>query len=251
MFLRITFLQARAIPELIVGADRRIDTRDRNREPSQPFPHPTPRMMLTLTNNQPFLMGISPGPLEGPETLTDAALVALARNGLQTARDAAFDELVRRYAPRLHAVASRIVGREEAFDVVQDGFLNAYRAIGNFREEAQFSTWVHRIVLNCAYASLRRNPNALGDLEIPLEVISDQVTPLEVAENRDLRSALERALQQIKPEFRETFTLVEFGGLDYAAVAEVLEVQVGTIKSRMSRAREALRTILEAEGFKP
>ena len=208
-------------------------------------------MTLTLTNNQPFLMGISPGPLEGPETLTDAALVALARNGLQAARDAAFDELVRRYAPRLHAVASRIVGREEAFDVVQDGFLNAYRAIGNFREEAQFSTWLHRIVLNCAYASLRRNPNARNDLEIPVEVISDQVTPLEVAENRDLRSALERALRQIKPEFRETFTLVEFGGLDYAAVAEVLEVQVGTIKSRMSRAREALRTILEAEGFKP
>ena len=208
-------------------------------------------MMLTVINNQPFLMGVSPGPLEGPETLTDAALVALARNGLQTARDTAFDELVRRYAPRLHAVASRIVGREEAFDVVQDGFLNAYRAIGNFREEAQFSTWLHRIVLNCAYASLRRNPNARNDLEIPVEVISDQVTPLEVAENRDLRSALERALQQIKPEFRETFTLVEFGGLDYAAVAEVLEVQVGTIKSRMSRAREALRTILEAEGFKP
>jgi RNA polymerase sigma-70 factor, ECF subfamily len=225
------------------------------REPSQAFLHPTPRMTLTLANNQPFLMGISPGPLEQLGTLDDAALVTIARTGLQTAnnseRDAAFDELVRRYAPRLHAVASRIVGREEAFDVVQDGFLNAYRAIGNFREEAQFSTWVHRIVLNCAYASLRRNPNARNDLEIPLEVISDQVTPLEVAENRDLRGALERALQQIKPEFRETFTLVEFGGLDYAGVAEVLEVQVGTIKSRMSRAREALRGILEAEGFRP
>ena len=209
-------------------------------------------MTLTLTNNQPFLMGVSPGPLEGPETLSDAALVTLARSAkAPSERDTAFDELVRRYAPRLHAVASRIVGREEAFDVVQDGFLNAYRAIGNFREEAQFSTWVHRIVLNCAYASLRRNPNARNDLEVPLEVMSDQVTPLEVAENRDLRSALERALQQIKPEFRETFTLVEFGGLDYAGVAEVLEVQVGTIKSRMSRAREALRAILEAEGFKP
>ena len=208
-------------------------------------------MTFTLTQDQPFRMGIGPETLEGPETLPDAALVTLARNGTQTARDAAFDELVRRYAPRLHAVASRIVGREEAFDVVQDGFLNAYRAIGNFRQEAQFSTWVHRIVLNCAYASLRRNPNARNDLEVPLEIISDQVTPLEVAENRDLRGALERALQRIKPEFRETFTLVEFGGLDYAAVAEVLEVQVGTIKSRMSRAREALRSILEAEGFKP
>jgi RNA polymerase sigma-70 factor, ECF subfamily len=222
------------------------------REPSQAFSHLTPRMTLILTNNQPFRMGISPGPLEQPEKLDDAALVALARSAKSPSeRDAAFDELVRRYAPRLHAVASRIVGREEAFDVVQDGFLNAYRAMGHFREEAQFSTWVHRIVLNCAYASLRRNPNARNDLEVPVEVISDQVTPLEVAENRDLRSALERALQQIKPEFRETFTLVEFGGLDYAGVAEVLEVQVGTVKSRMSRAREALRGILEAEGFRP
>ncbi len=186
------------------------------------------------------------------ESLEDIALVSIARSDRDASRrDGAFDELVRRHAPRLHAVASRIVGREEAHDVVQDAFVSAYRAIGSFRDQAQFTTWMHRITLNCCYARLRKNPNAASDLSMPAEVSDDRPSPVETAERRDLRAALERALQNIKPEFRETFALVEFGDLDYAEVADVLNVEVGTIKSRMSRARGALREILEAEGYRP
>jgi RNA polymerase sigma-70 factor, ECF subfamily len=186
------------------------------------------------------------------ELLEDIALVGMARSDRDAnRRDGAFDELVRRHAPRLHAVASRIVGREEAHDVVQDAFVSAYRAIGSFRDQAQFTTWMHRITLNCCYARLRKNPNAASDLEMPSEIGDDRPSPVEIAERRDLRGALERALKKIKPEFRETFALVEFGDLDYAEVAEVLSVEVGTVKSRMSRARGALREILEAEGYRP
>jgi RNA polymerase sigma-70 factor, ECF subfamily len=177
----------------------------------------------------------------------DAQLVAMARRG----QDDAFDELVRRHSPRVHAVASRIVGREEAYDVVQDAFISAYRAIGSFREQAQFTTWLHRIALNCCYARLRKNPDGAHDIETPVAVSDSRATPLEVAERQDLRSALEKALGQIKAEFRETFALVEFGQLDYAHVAEVLGIEVGTVKSRMNRARAALRTILEAQGYRP
>jgi RNA polymerase sigma-70 factor (ECF subfamily) len=186
------------------------------------------------------------------EMLEDATLVSVARTDRDTARrDAAFDELVKRHAPRLHAVASRIVGREEAYDVVQDAFVSAYRALGSFRDQAQFTTWMHRITLNCCYARLRKYPDAANDLEMPTDPSDDRPSPIEVAERRDLREALEGALSRIKAEFRETFVLVEFGDLDYAEVADVLGVQVGTIKSRMSRAREALREILEAQGYRP
>ena len=179
--------------------------------------------------------------------LEDNSLVALARRG----QDEAFDELVRRHSPRIHAVSSRIVGREEAYDVVQDAFLAAYRAINTFRQEAQFSTWLHRIALNCCYARTRKHPDLSNDIETPLETTDQNDSPLEIAERRDLRTALEKALAKLKPDFRETFVLVEFGNLDYAAVADVLNIEIGTVKSRMNRARSSLREILEGWGYAP
>jgi RNA polymerase sigma-70 factor, ECF subfamily len=184
--------------------------------------------------------------------LDDQSLVMVAQGDGQQ-RDAAFDELVRRHAPRLHAVAARLVGREEAYDIVQEAFLNAYRALASFRNDALFSTWMHRIVLNCCYATLRRHPESNNDLELTLEPAEerDHYDLQHTAERRDLASALEAALAQIKTEFRETFVLVEYGELDYAEVAGILGIAVGTVKSRMNRAREALRSILERLGYRP
>jgi len=181
------------------------------------------------------------------EHLEDAVLVLLAKRG----NDEAFDELVKRHAPKLHAVAKRIVGTEEAYDVVQDAFINAYRALPKFLGESQFTTWMHRITLNCCYARLRKLPDMGHDLELPLDASDAGVTPVEVSENRDLRSALESALARINKDFRETFVLIEFGQLDYASAAQVLQVELGTVKSRMNRARASLRDILEGWGYRP
>ena len=207
-----------------------------DREPDRGSAHPIPRMIGALDLR---LAHVSLHALE------DADLVVMARSG----RSEAFDELVRRHAPRLHAVASRVVGREEAHDVVQEAFVAALRALGSFRNEARFTTWIHRIVLNCCYGQLRRGGR--GGLELPADAEDGRPGPADAAERRDLRAALERALSRIRPEFRETFVLVEFGDLDHAQVAEVLGVPVGTVKSRMSRAREALRAHLSAEGYGP
>jgi RNA polymerase sigma-70 factor, ECF subfamily len=186
------------------------------------------------------------------EALDDHVLVGLAQSQ-GPERDPAFDELVRRHAPRLHAVAARLVGREEAYDIVQEAFLNAYRGLGSFRQDALWSTWLHRIVLNCAYASLRRHPEHNHDLELLLEPVEDRPNrdPQHHAERHDVATALEAALGQIKREFRETFVLVEYGELDYNEVASILGIAVGTVKSRMNRAREALRQILEQQGYRP
>lgn len=180
-------------------------------------------------------------------TLEDGALVLLAQRG----NDEAFDELVKRHAPKLHAVAKRIVGAEEAHDVVQDAFISAYRALPKFLGESQFTTWMHRITLNCCYARLRKHPEMSADLGLPLDASDARVTPVEVSENRDLRSALEAALTRINKDFRETFVLIEFGQLDYASAAQVLQVELGTVKSRMNRARASLRDILEGWGYRP
>jgi RNA polymerase sigma-70 factor, ECF subfamily len=200
--------------------------------------HPTVKMMLALENH---LISTQ------LSSLDDAALVGLACNG----REEAFDELVQRHSPRIHAVASRIVGREEAYDVIQDAFISAYRALNSFKNQSQFTTWLHRIALNCCYARIRKHPETNNDLEMPVEVSDSRAHPIDVVERRDLRFALERALSEIKSEFRETFVLVEFGDLDYAEAASVLGVELGTVKSRMSRARGALREKLEAWGYKP
>ena len=181
------------------------------------------------------------------EHLEDAALVLLAKRG----NDEAFDELVKRHAPKLHAVAKRIVGTEEAYDVVQDAFINAYRALPKFLGESQFTTWMHRITLNCCYARLRKHPDMGIDLELSLNARFAGVTPAEVSENRDLKAALEAALARINKDFRETFVLIEFGQLDYASAAEVVQVELGTVNSRMNRARAALRDILEGWGYRP
>lgn len=178
--------------------------------------------------------------------LDDLALVELARRG----RHDAFDELVRRHAPRAHAVAARIVRRDDAQDVVQDAFVAALRALPGFRRDAQFATWLHRIVLNASYAHLRRRP--AGQVELgDVDPAATSAGPVDAAERGDLGRALERALGEILPEFRETFVLVEYGGLDQAQAAEALGVAVGTVKSRLSRARRALRELLESRGYRP
>ncbi len=200
---------------------------------------------MTFVMTLPFV----PEPLQAEP---DERLVFMAKHG----RNDAFDELVRRHSPRVHAVVSRVVGKNQAHDVVQDAFIAAFRAISGFRAEAKFSTWLHRIAMNCCYAQLRR-PNFAEDASQDLAVVGFELNdesrrgPSLEAERRDLASALDAALARIQPEFRETFVLIEYGGLDYAGAAEALGVQPGTIKSRMSRARAALREILEVQGYRP
>lgn len=179
--------------------------------------------------------------------LDDITLVSLAKRG----HDAAFEGLLERHATRLHAVAARLVGHDEAADILQEATISAYRGLRGFRADASFCTWMHRIVLNACYAHLRRRPQAREDLELPDDAADARPGPLGAAERGQLREALERALTQLSPEARETFVLIEYGDLDYGSAAVVLGVQPGTVKSRMSRARAALRDILERQGFQP
>ena len=172
--------------------------------------------------------------------LTDTQLILLAAT-----QDAAFEVLLRRHAPRIHALASSVVGPGSADDVVQEVFLSVHKHLKTFRGEAQFSTWLHRVALNACYALLRkRQPDALEHVPEPVSAAS----PARNSENIQLRETLSWAMRQLPQDQREAVALRELSGLDYAAIAEIVGAEVGTVKSRIARGRAALRALLLTRG---
>jgi len=172
--------------------------------------------------------------------LTDTQLIRLAQR-----QEAAFEALVRRHATVVHRLAGHLVGAGSADDVVQEVFLIVHRSLKTFRGEAQFSTWLHRVALNACYGLLRkRQPETLEHVPEPHSLRD----PVGESENAQLRGRLAWAMQQLPQGQREAVALRELSGLDYAAIAEITGVEVGTVKSRIARGRTALRALLTAQG---
>jgi RNA polymerase sigma-70 factor (ECF subfamily) len=179
---------------------------------------------------------------------------------------AAFELLVLRHQGRIGRLVARVLPDPDLVaDVVQESFLSAYRALPGFRGESSFYTWLHRIALNAArkqLAALRRDPVQTESSLIPGEedgeLLPGQATPSEMATpetllaGQQLAQALEAAVQGLPPEFREALLLREIEGLGYEEMAELLGCPVGTVRSRLHRAREAvavqLRPLLETRG---
>lgn len=179
--------------------------------------------------------------------LPDAQLARLAAHP-GPHREAAFEALVRRHAGRVHRLAAGTVGPGAADDVVQEVWISVYRHLSGFRGEAQLSTWLHRITLNACHKALTARAH------LPLEETPEPAAPHDPAhagERADLRARLAGAMRQLPPEQRDAVGLRELGGLDYAEIAEVLGVEVGTVKSRISRGRAALRALLAGVGVTP
>lgn len=178
-------------------------------------------------------------------------------NRLRVGDDAAYEELVRAYSPRLLAVARRIVGNdEEARDVIQDAFLNAFRSLPNFHGDARLSTWLHRIVVNSALMKLRtrkRKPEesiepllpaflADGHYAEKFTAWGDQADALlSQAETREL---VRRRIDELPESFRTVLVLRDIEGLDTEETARVLDTTPNAVKIRLHRARAALRTLL-------
>jgi len=163
---------------------------------------------------------------------------------------AAFEELVRRHADRLEAVVSRLVdGRHEAEEVTQEAFLRAWRGLGGFKGDAAFSTWLYRIGVNEAHR--RRGSRPAGQREEsleeqPVEPLEPRPGPAVAAEHRDLRAALERAIADLHPGLRTALVLRDVEGLSTAEAAAVMELGEAAFKSRLHRARMAVRAALAA-----
>lgn len=173
-----------------------------------------------------------------PEGEVDALVVARARRGDQ----AAFIDIVRHYDDRLRALVFRLLGdRDRMDDVLQDAYAKAFRSLHRFKGSSGLGTWLYRITYNACIDDLRRRPAVAPvtyDADRAASVADPRPGPEEIAVGRDDLAA---ALDRLPPDQRAAVVLVDAYGLDYADAAEVLGVRAGTIASRLSRARAALR----------
>ena len=170
-----------------------------------------------------------------------AALVTAAKGGDR----GAFEELVRLTAADTFTLAVRLVGNEEdARDVVQETYLRAYKGIGRFRGDAQFSTWLYRITANCAatYMGKRKKHrhDELTDESVPAETGGDR-DPLARAEASNLRERLSSALDELPPKLRAVVLLRDVYDLPHEAIAAELGITESAAKVRLHRARRQLR----------
>ena len=162
----------------------------------------------------------------------------------------AFDVLVLKYQQRIASVVSRYLrDQDEVADVTQEAFIKAYRALANFRGDAQFYTWLYRIAINTAknhlVAKSRRPPNT--DKDISDGEFSDNSVVLETEDQpetllaRDqLQTVILAAVEDLQEDLRTALMLREFDGLSYEEIAEIMACPVGTVRSRIFRARETI-----------
>jgi RNA polymerase sigma-70 factor (ECF subfamily) len=184
----------------------------------------------------------------------EAELVAALRAGDEDA----YEKVVRLYTPRLLATARRIVGNEEdARDAVQEGFLSAYKGLSGFGGQSRLSTWLHRIVVNAALMRLRgkqRKPERPISELLPrfyndghqAEPAGDWEPADALLQRKETRALVRESIDQLPESYREVLLLRDIEGLDTGEAARALGVNEGVVKTRLHRARQALRTLLDS-----
>jgi RNA polymerase sigma-70 factor (ECF subfamily) len=166
----------------------------------------------------------------------------LVRSFVNSGDANAIEELLRRHQGRVYGLAYRILGnRADAFDATQEVFILLLRKLRSFREESAFTTWLHRLTVNACYDLSRKRSRAPQPVE---RVEADQPDDIAAAE---ARVVVESALRGLAVEHRTALTLREIYGLSYEEIAAATGVAVGTVKSRIARARAALAARLGAE----
>ena len=169
---------------------------------------------------------------------------------VQAGDKAAFDLLVRKYQHRVLKLVSRFVSdAAEAEDVAQEAFLKAYRALASFRRDSAFYTWLYRIAINTAKNALVSNRRRPVDFDLDLQDpeqydrharLKEGDTPEGVLLTEEIRSVVEKAMEQLPEDLRTAIVLRELEGLSYEEIAEAMDCPVGTVRSRIFRAREAI-----------
>ena len=188
-----------------------------------------------------------------PERAVDQKLVEKAQRGDKKA----FGMLVEKYQRRLNRLLSRMVrDQSEIEDIVQDSFIKAYRAINNFRGDSAFYTWLYRIGINTAknhLVKLGKRPKAMNDVEIEeIENFEDapdlrnHETPESTMMSSEIVASVNQTIESLPGELKEAISLREMDGLSYEEIAELMNCPIGTVRSRIFRAREVI-----AEKLKP
>jgi RNA polymerase sigma-70 factor (ECF subfamily) len=177
---------------------------------------------------------------------TDKQLVARVKKG----DSRAFDMLVLKYQHKIFSLIGRYVqDADEVQDVAQEAFIKAYRALPRFRGESAFYTWLYRIAINTAKNHLvsrsRRPPGSDVEIEDAEyyeggSALRDIETPENALFGNELKAVVERAIKELPDDLRSAVTLREFDGLSYEDIADIMDCPVGTVRSRIFRARESI-----------
>ena len=173
--------------------------------------------------------------------------------GLRAGIDEAYEELIERFQQPVYGIVFRLLGNpSDASDVVQDVFLKVFRSVGAFREQSSLRTWIYRIAVNEAH-NHRRWFSRHGRREVSIENEREDKasalesardpgrSPFDLALDQENRTLIEQALTRINPTFRTAVVLRDIENLSYEEIAEILQLSLGTVKSRILRGREALR----------
>ncbi len=182
------------------------------------------------------------------ETRAEADRLLVER--VQAGDQAAFNALVLKYQRRVVKLVSRYIrDPEEALDVSQEVFIRAYRAIGGFRGDSAFYTWLYRIAVNAAknaISAATRNPVEGGlDVDDPelsevMLKMTDVSSPEHMLYTEELKQTINTAIEELPPELRRAIVLRELEGLSYEDIALAMDCPVGTVRSRIFRARDAI-----------
>lgn len=173
---------------------------------------------------------------------------------LQKRDEAAFEELIRQYEKKVYTLCFRMCGNsEDAEEAAQDAFLALWRGIDRFRQESSLSTWIYRLATNACIDTLRRRKKqsgsvSLDDEELFVDAVDTSPQPQETVEHREARKLLQEGLSALPEEYRKVLILREIEGLSYTEIAECASLELGTVKSRISRGRSLLRNFLSGNG---
>ncbi len=167
-----------------------------------------------------------------------------------------FELLISSYDKRAYNIAYRIMGNEEdAEDMAQEAMLRVFRAIKDFKEQSAFSTWLYRIVTNVCLDELRRRKNEkyvpmdstiqTDNGELHIELCSDKETPESIYERIEMRELIKNVIYELNDDYRSVIVLRDIQGFSYEEISDMLDCSLGTVKSRINRARTILRNKLK------
>lgn len=170
----------------------------------------------------------------------------------------AFEALVIENQRQVYTLALKMTGNEEdAYDISQDAFVKAYRSLPKFRGDSKFSVWLYRLTSNLCLDFLRSRKRRAAvstsytndeDEDRELEIPDERFSPETVLEKNELRLSVNAAMEALPEDYRQILILREINGLSYDEIAEVLSLELGTVKSRIFRARKKLCSILMKDG---
>lgn len=186
----------------------------------------------------------------GSNTDNDKELVARAKEG----DSRAFDALVQKYQFKVINLVGRYVQGDEAQDVAQEAFIKAFRGLKNFRGDSAFYTWLYRIAVNSAKNYLMSSSKKKSSLQVDIDdaeyfddatLMRDQHTPDHMLQTEELQQRVFQTIHELPEDLKTALTLREMDGMSYEDIAETMGCPIGTVRSRIFRAREAVDKVIK------